>query len=328
MSFKVAIIQTYPIPACPSRNFATASQLIRISAASGAHLAVLPEYHLTSWIPQHPRFVEICRSSAQKYLPMYQQLAQLLQICIVPGTIVEVAKNEHGHEVLYNTAYFIDSAGEIIGYYRKKNLWVTERAHLTANPHPEPHQAFTAKINGCDIRIGVLICWDLAFASAFSPLISQDAQLVIIPTFWLKSDPSENFDNMPGLKRNPEKEGLYVNAMCLSRAFEFSCAVVMCNAGGPSKIETSEDGSFSDRASLSDGDPEPGHRDFFRPSDYLGLSQLCMPFVGRVVAADDVGQCITYGDVNLTILEEAEANYQTRRDVKDASALRGLNPRD
>jgi predicted amidohydrolase len=69
-------------------NHAKALSFIRAAASQGAHLAVLPEYHLTNWLPDDPNFTSLC-SQSQHYLEAYQALAKELNICIVPGTIVE-----------------------------------------------------------------------------------------------------------------------------------------------------------------------------------------------------------------------------------------------
>jgi predicted amidohydrolase len=147
-------------------NHAKAISFIRTAASQGAHLAVLPEYHLTNWLPEDPNFISLCAQS-QTYLDAYCALAEELSICIVPGTIVE----QHGDE-LHNVAYFIDNQGEILAQYQKKNLWHPERPHLTSSKH-DPHFAFDTPLG----KVGMLICWDLAFPEAFRELIAGGAKM-------------------------------------------------------------------------------------------------------------------------------------------------------
>ena len=71
------------------RNFKVACDFIRAAAKQGAELAVLPEYHLLNWIPHDDKFKEAC-SHWKKYLDGYISLAKECNICIVPGTIVEL----------------------------------------------------------------------------------------------------------------------------------------------------------------------------------------------------------------------------------------------
>jgi len=179
----------------PAKNYAKAENFIRSAAQQGCHLVVLPEYHLTNWLPKDPKFLQMCADS-QKYLKNYQDLARELKICIVPGTIVEVrshvakdaspreerigALNSDTADNNYeNIAYFIDDKGEILGTYVKKNLWgPTERAHITSSAR-QPHTVIDTPLG----KVGLLICWDMAFPEAFRELISQGAKIIIIPTF-------------------------------------------------------------------------------------------------------------------------------------------------
>lgn len=105
---KVAVIQLHPKPFRIEENYAKAELFIRSAAGQGASLAVLPEYHLTNWIPKDPKFIPLCKRW-QEFLEKYQSLARECNICIVPGTIVEYHEQEGSEEdKLYNAAYFID----------------------------------------------------------------------------------------------------------------------------------------------------------------------------------------------------------------------------
>ena len=121
--YKVAVIQLYSEPLQAEKNFTKAEDFIRSAASQGAQLAVLPEYHLSSWEPEDPQFLEIA-SQWEAFLQRYQALAKELAICIVPGTIVQAMKaSDSGGEQLLNVAYFIDNSGHVVGRYVKKNLW-------------------------------------------------------------------------------------------------------------------------------------------------------------------------------------------------------------
>jgi predicted amidohydrolase len=234
---------------------------------------VLPEYHLTSWVPDDPTFITLC-SQYQKYTDAYCALAKELHINIVPGTVVE----KHGDKLL-NVASFISHDGIVLGRYQKKNLWHPERPHLTSSLH-DPHAAFDTPLG----KVGMLICWDLAFPEAFRELIAAGAKIVIIPTFWTLGDCTE-----AGLKRNPRSEALFLESTLVSRCFENTCAVVFANIGGPA------------------GDAEKG--------GYAGLSQVAVPFKGPL---DKMGaeEGMVVSELDMEILEEAEDNYKVRADIR------------
>ncbi|PSN72026.1 carbon-nitrogen hydrolase [Corynespora cassiicola Philippines] len=272
---KVAVIQLYPKPMQVEHNFNKAANYIRAASAQGAELAVLPEYHLTSWVPKDPGFIGLC-DQWETYLQRYQDLAKECGICIVPGTIVESHReNDKEEDRLLNVAYFIDHEGKITGKYVKKNLWGPEREHLTGSGE-DVHEVFDTPIG----KVGLLICWDLAFPEAFRELIAQGAKLIIIPTFWTLNDCNE-----AGLKLNPSAEALFVDSMLTARAFENTCAICFANAGGP-----------------------PG-------KGYAGLSQVVVPFAGALTKLGSCGEGMSIVDIDMQVLEDAEANYKVREDL-------------
>lgn len=200
-------------PMAMERNYKKAEEFIRAAALQEANLAVLPEYHLLNWLPHDDKYKEAC-SHWQTYLQNYQNLAKELKINIVPGTIVELHDAGTPEERLLNVAYFIDDKGEIAGKYVKKNLWgPIERLHLTSSSM-DPHPAFDTPLG----KVGLLVCWDLAFPEAFRELISQGAKMIIIPTFWTLSDCSKE-----GLAINPTSEALLLDSMLTARCFENTC---------------------------------------------------------------------------------------------------------
>lgn len=88
---------------------------------------MLPEYHLTNWVPDAPGFWDACLQW-KTYLDRYLALAAECQICIVPGTIVEALRDDDtGEERLVNVSYFISHEGKVLGRYEKKNLWYSLR---------------------------------------------------------------------------------------------------------------------------------------------------------------------------------------------------------
>ena len=238
---------------------------------------MLPEYHLTNWIPKDEKFTKAC-DKWETYLEKYQSLAKELGVCIVPGTIVERhTENTSGSEEakLLNCAYFIDGTGKIVGKYVKKNLWHPEREHLTSST-TDAHQVFDTPLG----KVGMLVCWDLAFPEAFRELIAQGAKLIIIPSFWTLNDCSP-----AGLAYNPSAEALFLDSFVTTRCFENTCAIVFCNAGGP-----------------------PGE-------GYAGLSQVSVPFVGPLARLGSGGEGMAVVDLDLGVLDIAEANYKVREDL-------------
>jgi predicted amidohydrolase len=256
-------------------NHTKAISYIRSAASQGCDLVVLPEYHLTSWVPDDPSFTIHC-GQYKKYVDAYCALAKELHINIVPGTIVE----KQGDQLL-NVAYFISHDGVVLGRYQKKNLWHPERPHLMSSAH-EPHVAFDTPLG----KVGMLICWDLAFPEAFRELITGGAKIIIIPTFWTLADCTP-----AALSYNPLSEALFLESTLVSRCYENTCMVVFANVGGP--VGEADKGSFA------------------------GLSQVAVPFQGALgKLGPEEGMSVV--DVDMQILDEAEENYKVRADMGSA----------
>ena len=128
-------------------------------------------------------------------------------------------------------------------------------------------------------------------------LLTTSLNIRIIPTFWTLNDCNE-----AGIKLNPSAEALFLDSMITARAFENTCgkqmelyllrnrkliekAVIFANAGGP-----------------------PG-------KGFAGLSQITVPFVGALAKLGGAAEGMTVADVDMQILEDAEANYQVRSDI-------------
>lgn len=250
---------------------------MRKAASEGARLAVLPEYHLGLPDPKNP-FLRP-RQGWAKYLDEYCALARECRICIVPGSYLERQQTkEADDEVLMNVTYFIDDEGQIAGNYKKKNLWHPERPFVSSSRH-DPHVAFDTPLG----KVGLLICWDLAFPEAFRELIAQGAKIIIMPAYWTLKDAGEI-----GLQRNPLSEQVFIDATVVSRAFENTCAFVFCNAGGPAN------------------------------EGFAGRSQVAMPFLGCVGRIDECEEAMKIVTVDPAILEEAESVYKIREDMTGA----------
>lgn len=246
--------------------------LVREAAASGAQLAVLPEYHLADFFPSHDPTIRQQCANWKKYLDAYCALAKECNICVVPGSFGEL----HDDGTIVNASYFIDSNGVICGKYEKKNLWHPERPYVKGSKNDTRHIAFDTPLG----KVGMLICWDLAFPEAFRELIIQGAKMIIVPAYWKYTDASEI-----GMKRNPKSEGVFLDAAVVSRAFENTCAVVFCNVAGP------------------------------KNEGFAGLSQVALPFVGCIERFDNSEEGMKIVDVDMNILEEAEEAYKIREDI-------------
>ncbi|GJN92346.1 hypothetical protein Rhopal_005376-T1 [Rhodotorula paludigena] len=305
-----------PLPS--EYNLRRAHDFARQAAAQGADLVCFPEYFLSGvvadrshWhLAQYPHTHAHLASSASHaqathWLSTFQSLARELRVDIQVGTIVERAVDEGGRElerevevvddetgesrtekrpVLENVATYVDWDGNVVGRYKKRNLWWPEKEYLCEGT--DEHQVFDTRFG----KVGMLVCWDLAWSRSFTPLVLQSAALILAPTYWTALDAGPE-----GLRHNPRSEEEYLQALIRTRASENECALVFTNVGAP--------------ASWSPGDPvgnEEGR---------IGGSGVCVPFKGKIASAKGPQEELLLVDVDLSILEDARKVYGVRRDL-------------
>src|SRR5690348_6839248 len=111
MPIKIALVQFEIQPFSPQENLKKAQRYIK-QASSSAQIVVFPEDFLFGPLNGRAEFID----HDGQYVRYFQQLAATYKIDIVPGSIPEGHSNG-----VYNTTYYINSAGTIRGRYRKMN---------------------------------------------------------------------------------------------------------------------------------------------------------------------------------------------------------------
>jgi len=270
MRLKIALVQFDAEQYAPADNLGKAEKFVERAADAGADIVVFPEDFLTGVGPRMAEFAD----HEGKHREAFQKLARKYALDLVPGSVIE---GEDGK--LFNTTYYIDANGELLGRYRKVNLWVTEKLWATRGD--------TAMV--CDTRwgkVGLCICWDLAFPELFIAMFAQRADIVICPSCWAYQDAGT------GTQHNPDSERVFVDSLCSARAFENEIMVAFCNAAG------SWDGSRG-------------------PCESIGRSQVAVPFIGPAALLDHNREEMLLGDVDTAILAEAEKCYEIKKDLLD-----------
>lgn len=122
----------------------------------------------------------------------------------------------------YNTAILIDRKGKIRGNYKKINLY---------GDSVDPGSRI--RIFKTDFgKIGIVICWDLAFPKLFKKLKEEGAEIVFCPSQW-QYEPRAH-------KGNPKvMEGKLLESLAMARAFENIYFVALCNPVVESKFQVS-----------------------------------------------------------------------------------------
>lgn len=268
MRFTFVLIQFQVEPLAPETNLAKAERFVAQAAGAGAQLVVFPEYFLTGPLGTRRDLAD----AAGRHRAAFQAMAAQHGVDLVPGSFAEA---EGGR--FYNTAYYIAANGDVLARYRKVNLWVGEKLWVS----PGDGAAVCETRFG---RVGLAICWDLAFPELFRDMLRLGAEVVVCPSCWCREDAG------PGQRHNPQAEELFVDSLCVARAFESECVVAFCNVAG----------AFDTRV---------GRR------HSMGHSQVAVPFKGAIARLGHADEEMLLAEVDTSLLADAEAAYEIRKDL-------------
>jgi len=79
---------------------------------------------------------------------------------------------------IFNQAILLDRQGEVAYTYEKKHLWLAEPAIRSQDKN---------RVIATDFgKIGIIICWDIAFPEESRRLAKEGAQIIFCPSYWYK----------------------------------------------------------------------------------------------------------------------------------------------
>jgi predicted amidohydrolase len=139
------------------------------AAAGGAALLIVPELAVTGYSAGEA-FSALASPPAGAMHNAIAQIAQRNDITIVAGFA------EHHDSVIYNSAILTDGASEP-AVYRKSHLYGDYERKWFA---PEAPSTVLARVG--DVRLGMLICYDVEFPENVRRLAMAGAELIVVPT--------------------------------------------------------------------------------------------------------------------------------------------------
>lgn len=158
-------------------------------------------------------FPETCINKAQKLPLNHKLIKEIQETCKEHSIWAIITDNFISKETHYKMAILIDREGKIKGKYKK--------IHLYGDGVEEKGKRIFVRDTDFG-KIGIVICWDLAFPKLFRKMKKAGAEIVFCPSYWgyeakaHKEDPKQNELNL-------------LKSMLLSRAFENLNFVCVCN---------------------------------------------------------------------------------------------------
>lgn len=270
----VSAVQMQIEPNEISVNLKKAEKLVaKIFEKSKTDLIVFPEMCITGPIPHRLDLVQDENSDSIRF---FRKLACTYKTHIVCGSFVKKVKDRY-----FNTSLLINDKGKIILEYRKNNLWISERKYLQYGEKIECVETSLGKI-------GIIICWDLAFPEASRKLAKKGAEIICCPSYWTVDQTGILEKHLSG------NEKIFVNSICPARAIENEVLFIYANGAGVA--------SYSREMETWQG-------------EMIGQTQICAPILGTVGRIDDNSEgSITYA-YDKQIADDAERIYKIRRDL-------------
>lgn len=194
-------------------NFKRIELFIESAAQQKANVIVFPEDCITGSI--FGDLTKLDRTHANR--DAFCALAKKYHIDIVTGSSMEAVPEGN-----FNTSYYINAQGEVLGTYRKNHLHPSEYSFLSPGTEAPVFQTAYGKA-------GIVICWDMLFPEIFERMKRQGVEIIYCPSYWYR----EIAQSMA--EYNPESEEQLLDALCLTRAVEANAVLVYCNAAGVMK---------------------------------------------------------------------------------------------
>ncbi|MCZ8399354.1 deaminated glutathione amidase [Achromobacter ruhlandii] len=189
--------------------------LMRRAAEAGADLLVLPEGILARDIADP----DLVRRAAQPldgpFMTQLQALSRGLDL-----TVIMTVHTPAAGERVWNTQVAL-RRGEIVAQYRKLHLYDAFSMQESVNVVPGDEVPPLVSVAG--MRVGMMTCYDLRFPELARRLALDGADVLVVPSAWVKG---------------PLKEAHW-SVLSTARALENTCYVAAVGECGPRNIGAS-----------------------------------------------------------------------------------------
>jgi predicted amidohydrolase len=163
-------------------NLERMSRLAGDAANRGALLVVFPEYSSYFTPTADSTWIEHAQGLHGPFVRALAELATELGIHVVAGLVERVADEK---KRVANTLVALDPHGELVAFYRKMHLYDAfgQRESEWIVPGPvETPQTFPF----AGFTVGLQTCYDLRFPEVTRQLVDAGADLVLVPSEWVR----------------------------------------------------------------------------------------------------------------------------------------------
>jgi predicted amidohydrolase len=159
---------------------------------------------------------------SHKYIDEIREECKKNKIWCIINEDIEIKKK------VYNIAFLINRDGKIVGKYKKINLYGDKTL--------PGKRVYVFKTDFA--KIGILICWDIAFPELFKKMKRAGAEIIFCPAQWW-------YDSELHDKNHIKRESKILESLIRTRAYENVNFVALCNPVLDSKYQVSYSGIAS-----------------------------------------------------------------------------------
>jgi predicted amidohydrolase len=174
-----------------AKNLDTIRRLAEDAASRGALLVVFPEYSSYFTPDLGPDWPEHAQTLHGPFVRALAEIAAELGIHLVAG-MIELVPGETDR--VANTLVAVDAAGEVVAHYRKMHLYdafgMRESDRIVAGNLWADDAAPTFAWGG--FTVGLQTCYDVRFPEVTRRLVDAGADLVLLPSEWVRGPLKEH----------------------------------------------------------------------------------------------------------------------------------------
>ena len=183
---KIAVVQ-FKASIHKHQNLKKILTYIKNASTKGAELCTFPEFMMfyTNSSQSAKQLANLAETINGEFVQTVSKAAKKHSIMIV-GTFYEKSKKKNR---VYDTSFLINKSGKILSTYRKIHLYdaLGFRESNKMTPGSKIVMPSRTKIG----KLGMLICYDLRFPEMSRILASNGAEILVIPSAWVKGKMKE-----------------------------------------------------------------------------------------------------------------------------------------
>lgn len=175
---KIAVVQLSSTMSKPA-NLERIADLAGRAAGAGARLAVFPEAAMCDFGAKTDDLHRVAEPLDGQFVQALSKLADRFDLTLVAGMFESIPSDR----LIHNSAVVVAPSRGLIGVYRKRHLFDAFGEVESQRFRAGEDDPLVVDIDG--FKVGVVICYDMRFASFIERAADGGADIVVAPAAWV-----------------------------------------------------------------------------------------------------------------------------------------------